>query len=35
VKSDLDAQRAEVEAIDAEDNFIARLDAAIALQDPD
>jgi TolB-like protein/Tfp pilus assembly protein PilF len=35
VKSDLDAQRAEVEAIDAEDNFIARLDAAIALHAAD
>jgi adenylate cyclase len=35
VKSDLDAQRAEVEAIDAEDDFITRLDAAIALQAED
>ncbi|HUF82234.1 MAG TPA: tetratricopeptide repeat protein [Burkholderiales bacterium] len=32
VKSDLDGQLAQVEAIDAEDDFIARLDAAIALQ---
>ena len=35
VKADLDVQRAEVEAIDAEDDFIARLDAAIALQAAD
>jgi TolB-like protein/Tfp pilus assembly protein PilF len=35
VKADLDAQRAEVEAIDAEDDYIARLDAAIALHAAD
>lgn len=32
VKVDLDAQRAQVEAIEAEDDFVARLDLAIALQ---
>jgi TolB-like protein/tetratricopeptide (TPR) repeat protein len=32
VKADLDAQRARVEAIDAEDDFEARLDAALAAQ---
>jgi hypothetical protein len=32
VKADLDMQRAQVEAIDAEDDFEARLDAAIAAQ---
>ena len=32
VKADLDAQRARVEQIDAEDDFAARLDAALASQ---
>jgi hypothetical protein len=31
VKADLDAQRAEVEAIEADDDFIARYEAALAL----
>lgn len=33
VKADLDAQRAQVEATEAEDDFVARLDAAIAQDD--
>jgi hypothetical protein len=32
--ADIDGERARVEAIDAEDDFIARLDAAIALNRP-
>jgi hypothetical protein len=34
VKADIDAQRARVEALEAEDDFEARLDAAIAMHTP-
>jgi hypothetical protein len=35
VKADLDEQRARVEAIEAGEDFVARLDAAIALHGPE